>query len=122
MCVLLGPSIYAIVFLRQWRVVRLTPALSCIAWAGKGSDRKALYAAFFGASRLLERRDEDARRIMRTPSVIELRDPILPYISELENPSAPQEVVSSRFLAYVTPHETTASCILSKLRTSETLS
>ena len=94
MYILLGPSItfYAIVFLRQWRVVRLTPTFSCIASASEGRDRKALYAAFFGASRLLERIEEDAKRIMRTPSLIELRDPSFPYISELTNPNAPEEV------------------------------
>jgi len=105
MCILLGPSItfYGIVFLRQWRIVRLTPTLSCIASASEGRDRKALYAAFFGASRLLECIDEDAKRIMRTPSLIELRDPSFPYISELTNPSAPEEVCKFEILGLCHP-------------------
>jgi serine/threonine protein kinase len=90
MYIILGPSVtfYAIIFLRQWRLVRLTPTLSCIASACEGSDRMALYAAFSGASSLLECIDQDARHMMTTPSLIELTDPKLPYVSKLEKHNA----------------------------------
>jgi len=80
-----GPYItfYAIIFLGQWRVVSLTPTLSCIASASDGGDRKTLFAAFSAALDLLDRIDEGAERIISAPSTSEGLDYKLPYISAL---------------------------------------
>ena len=64
-------------------MVSLTPALSCIASAGEGDDRKALYAAFSGTLDLLRRIDEDAKRFLSKPPKIEHVDFSFPYISTL---------------------------------------
>jgi hypothetical protein len=84
-----GPYVtfYAIIFLRQWRIVSLTPPLS----VSQGEDRMALYAAFSGALDLLSQIDEDAARIMKdseaapplTVTPIEPADYKLPCISAL---------------------------------------
>lgn len=80
-----GPYVkfYAIIFLRKLRVVSLTPGLSCIASAGEGDDRNALYAAFSGALDLLRRIDEDAKRFLSKPLTIGHEDYSFPYISAL---------------------------------------
>lgn len=64
-------------------MVSLTPGLSCIASAGEGDDRKALYAAFSGALDLLRRIDEDAKRFLSKPLKIRHEDYSFPYISAL---------------------------------------
>ncbi|KAI0248667.1 hypothetical protein BJV78DRAFT_1130931 [Lactifluus subvellereus] len=95
-----GPYVtfYAIIFLHQWRVVSLTPTLSCIASACEGGDRKALYAAFSGALDLLGRIDEDAARFIRAPPTIEHADRKFPYISVLPKYGTPNEDIQFRIV------------------------
>ena len=85
MIYILGPYVtfYAIIYLGQWRVVSLTPTLSCIASACEGDDRKALYAAFSGALDLLVRIDEDAEGFMARPPKLEHENYEFPYVSRL---------------------------------------
>ncbi|KAI0252130.1 hypothetical protein BJV78DRAFT_1352562 [Lactifluus subvellereus] len=79
-----GPYVtfYAIVFLHQWRVVSLTPTLSCIASACEGGDRMALYAAFSGALHIATAHDRTCR----------------PYISELPKYGTSNENIQFRIL------------------------
>lgn len=80
-------------------MVSLTPALSCIASAGEGDDRKALYAAFYGALALLRRIDEDAARFRSAPPQILHAGPRFPYVSALPKyGGAPDEKVHFRIL------------------------
>jgi hypothetical protein len=74
-------------------VVSLTPALSCVASAGEGDDRKALCAAFSGALDLLCRIDEDANRFLSTPPEIRHLDFKYPYISALPKYDDPSKEV-----------------------------
>ncbi|KAF8999400.1 hypothetical protein BDQ17DRAFT_1246514 [Cyathus striatus] len=79
-----GPDIkfYAIIALdTRFRLISLTPSLSCIESAAEGSDRDALYRAFTAASVLLTRIDQDAEfgrfykglsRFIRLPCVSRL--------------------------------------------------
>jgi hypothetical protein len=95
-----GPYIrfYAVILLRQLRVVSLTPALSCVASAGEGDDRKALYAAFSGALDLLRRIDADAPHLLNTPNKSDKTPPLdyrFPYITAL-----PKYVDTSKFLRF----------------------
>jgi len=80
-----GPYVtfHAILFVGQWRMVTLTPALSCIKSASNGADRKALYAAFSAALALLDCIDEAANHIISSPSPHEGLDHKIPYISAL---------------------------------------
>lgn len=96
----IGPSVtfYAIIFLQQWRIVSLTPTLSCIASACEGDDRKSLYAAFAGALTLLRRIDEDATHFISAPPTIQHADPTFPYISALPKYGAPDEKVQFQIL------------------------
>lgn len=87
----LSVTFYAITFVHEWCLVRLAPILSCIASATKGGDQKALYAAFSGASNLLECIDMDAKHLMAT-SLIELANHKLPYISKLTKYDAPGKI------------------------------
>ncbi|KAF8549503.1 hypothetical protein OG21DRAFT_1525759 [Imleria badia] len=59
-------TFYAMIYFGQWRVVALTPALSCIRASGDGDDRNALYKAFTAASVLLARIDQDAAQLVAT--------------------------------------------------------
>ncbi|KAF8339189.1 uncharacterized protein EI90DRAFT_2908180 [Cantharellus anzutake] len=95
-----GPYVtfYAIIFLQQWRVVPLTPALSCVATACEGADRRALYAAFAGTLRLLSCIDEDAKRFADTPPTIELADPMFPYISTVRKHERTDEEIQFRII------------------------
>ena len=77
---------------RQLRVVSLTPALSCVASAGEGDDRKTLYAAFEGALVLLRHIDDDAESFLNGPPTISHADCNFPYISALPKYDAPGEV------------------------------
>ncbi|KAH9059336.1 hypothetical protein EDB87DRAFT_1577674 [Lactarius vividus] len=96
----IGPCVtfYAIIFLQQWRIVSLTPTLSCVASACEGDDRKTLYAAFTGALALLRRIDEDTRRFTSALPTIQPADPNFPYISALPKYRAPDEKVQFRIL------------------------
>ena len=91
-----GPYVtfYAVVFFRQLRVVSLTPTLSCVASAGEGDDRKALYAAFDGALALLRRINKDTQDPVRIPSYLksQFEDHRLPYVSALPKYDAPGEI------------------------------
>ncbi|KAH0830118.1 hypothetical protein J3R83DRAFT_1456 [Lanmaoa asiatica] len=79
-------TFYAMIFFGQWRIVSLTPALSCTRDSGQGADRLALYAAFTAASVLLARIREDAARLVfeHLPEIQGSR--ILPCISSLARP------------------------------------
>ncbi|KAI9507750.1 hypothetical protein F5148DRAFT_75512 [Russula earlei] len=87
----LGPYVtfYAIVFLRQWHVVSLTPGLSCVESACDGKDRRRLLVAFFGALALLRQIDEDAARFIRDPPTIGHADRKFPYVSALPRYGTP---------------------------------
>ncbi|KAJ2936627.1 hypothetical protein H1R20_g456, partial [Candolleomyces eurysporus] len=59
---IVGPYVtfYGVILLgHQYRLVHLTPGLSCDESSTDGRDRKALYAAFVAASRLIELIDDD---------------------------------------------------------------
>ena len=90
---LTGPYVtfYALIHFpnRQLRVVSLTPALSCIASASDGDDRKALYAAFDAALDLLRRIDDDAKFFVRRPPKIFHTDSRFPYVNALPKYGAP---------------------------------
>ncbi|RXW24601.1 hypothetical protein EST38_g1201 [Candolleomyces aberdarensis] len=82
---------YAIVLLgHQYRVVSLTPALSCLQSASSGKEREALYRAFAAASELQAHIVADVELHLNTPS-----SPIpdgtyrLPAISKLCNYGSP---------------------------------
>ncbi|KAH9065131.1 hypothetical protein EDB83DRAFT_2675115 [Lactarius deliciosus] len=83
----IGPYItfYGIIFLGQcqWRLVPLTPMLSCVGSACEGNDRTALYAAFSGALTLLHHIDEDVQRYCLVPPILPHADRWFPYVSEL---------------------------------------
>ncbi|KAI6136227.1 hypothetical protein F5141DRAFT_1288041 [Pisolithus sp. B1] len=80
-------TFYAMTFVRGWRVVILTPALSCILVSGDGDDRIALYDAFTAASVLLARIQGDATKLVhRPPLPIGESRRILPAISRLCHP------------------------------------
>ena len=51
----------------QYRLVGLTPGLSCIAYASDGRDRKAIYRAFTAASVVQARILRDAERFVIVP-------------------------------------------------------
>ncbi|KAI9449631.1 hypothetical protein BJY52DRAFT_1192401 [Lactarius psammicola] len=84
-----GPHVtfYSITFLGpgKWRIVSLTPTLSCVASACEGRDRMALYTAFSGALTLLHQIDEDVKRHIDTPPTLPHTDRMFPYVSELPN-------------------------------------
>jgi hypothetical protein len=102
MYMLPGPYVtfYAVIFLRKLRVVSLTPALSCVASAGEGDDRKALYAAFSGALDLLRRIDEDAKNFLSKPPKIQHLDYSFPYISALPKFDGSSEKVHFQILRH----------------------
>ncbi|KAI6098355.1 hypothetical protein EDD17DRAFT_226114 [Pisolithus thermaeus] len=80
-------TFYAIIFVRGWRVVSLTPGLSCIRASGDGDDRIALYDAFTAASVLLAHIQGDAAKLVhKPPHPIEQSRRILPPISSLHDP------------------------------------
>ncbi|KAI6094094.1 hypothetical protein F5141DRAFT_1038270 [Pisolithus sp. B1] len=79
-------TFYAIIFVQQWRVVSLTPGLSCIRASGDGDDRTALYNAFTAASVLLAHIQEDATKLVHNPPPIEESSHVLPPISSLRHP------------------------------------
>ncbi|KAF8478986.1 hypothetical protein DFH94DRAFT_746856 [Russula ochroleuca] len=99
---IVGPYVtfYAVIFLRKLRVVSLTPALSCVASAGEGDDRKALYAAFSGALDLLRRIDEDAKNFLSKPPKIQHLDYSFPYISALPKFDGSSEKVHFQILRH----------------------
>ncbi|KAI6101103.1 hypothetical protein EDD16DRAFT_1495634, partial [Pisolithus croceorrhizus] len=80
-------TFYAMIFFGKWRVVSLTPALSCIQASGDGDDRIALYNAFTAASVLLARIQGDATKLVHKPPLpIGESRRILPPISRLCHP------------------------------------
>ena len=107
MYIIPGPYVtfHGIIFLgQQWRVVTLTPALSCVGSACEGRDRMALYAAFDGASVLLRCIDDDVRDLISAPPTSSLADRMLPYVSEL--PRYPNENEKLQFRILRQYHDT----------------
>ncbi|KAH9007237.1 hypothetical protein EDB86DRAFT_68464 [Lactarius hatsudake] len=104
-----GPYVtfHGVIFLgrSQWRLVPLTPTLSCVASACEGNDRTALYAAFSGALTFLRHIDEDAQRYRLEPPRLPHADRRFPYVSELPKypPSAENEILRFRILRYLLP-------------------
>ncbi|KAH9007234.1 hypothetical protein EDB86DRAFT_2841926 [Lactarius hatsudake] len=104
-----GPYVtfYGVIFLgrSQWRLVPLTPTLSCVASACEGNDRTVLYAAFSGALTLLRHIDEDAQRYRLEPPMLPHADRRFPYVSKLPKypPSAENEIVRFRILRCLLP-------------------
>ncbi|KAH9007198.1 hypothetical protein EDB86DRAFT_64410 [Lactarius hatsudake] len=104
-----GPYVtfYGVIFLgrSQWRLVPLTPTLSCMASACEGKDHTALYAAFSGAFALLRQIDEDAQRYRLEPPTLPHADRRFPYVSEVPKypPSAENEILRFRILRYLLP-------------------
>ncbi|KAF8333626.1 uncharacterized protein EI90DRAFT_3015465 [Cantharellus anzutake] len=89
-----GPYItfHAVIYLGQWRIISLTPTLSCIASASEGRDRKTLYAAFFAALSLLSDIDSDAAYFMDTLPQLEHGNYKFPYISKLPGYNNTKEI------------------------------
>lgn len=86
-------TFYAMIFVRGWRVVSLTPALSCIWHSGDGDDRIALYNAFTAASVLLARIQGDAMKVVHDPPPpIAEGCHILPSISHLRHPCSGTQI------------------------------
>ncbi|KAF8554451.1 hypothetical protein OG21DRAFT_1484651 [Imleria badia] len=82
-------TFYAMIYFGEWRVVSLTPSLSCVECAGDGNERNALYDAFTAASVLLACIHQDAKRFIETPSRLSLTGRRrLPYISSLFDPDS----------------------------------
>ncbi|KAI6094093.1 hypothetical protein F5141DRAFT_1017916, partial [Pisolithus sp. B1] len=82
-------TFYAMIFVGhgQWRVVSLTPGLSCIQASGDGDGRVALYNAFTTASVLLACIREDATKVVHSPPPpIKESRRNLPPISSLRHP------------------------------------
>ncbi|KAI9460082.1 hypothetical protein F5148DRAFT_1001036 [Russula earlei] len=82
---IVGPYVmfFGVLFLQDcWRVVSLTPMLSCIPSAVDGDDRESLYAAFYGALHLLRCIDNDIQLFVKGEGAIP-HDVNLPYISAL---------------------------------------
>ncbi|KAK2459307.1 hypothetical protein APHAL10511_008662 [Amanita phalloides] len=88
-------TFYAIIFLRQWCIVSLTPTLSCTLSACEGRDRKDLYAAFSGALEALDHFNADAKRVTGAPCMDELPnlDYKFPYVSVLSMYDAPNREI-----------------------------
>jgi hypothetical protein len=76
------------IYFGRWRVISLTPGLSCIRASGEGDDRTALYAAFTAASVLLVRIKEDAARLVDDPPAEIRGNRVLPRISSLSHPDS----------------------------------
>ncbi|KAJ2935505.1 hypothetical protein H1R20_g1589, partial [Candolleomyces eurysporus] len=93
---------YAIVLLgHQYRVVSLTPALSCLQSASSGKEREALYRAFAAASELQAHIVADVELRLNTPS-----SPItngtyrLPAISKLCSYGSPNGYIEFEIVQY----------------------
>ncbi|KAI9508512.1 hypothetical protein F5148DRAFT_1375789 [Russula earlei] len=84
-----GPYVmfFGIIFLKPlWRIVSLTPMLSCILSAVNGDDRQQLYAAFYAALDLSRRIDDEALLFINGATAMSLAphpSTRLPYISAL---------------------------------------
>ena len=78
------------IFFGEWRVVALTPGLSCIRASGDGDDRIALYNAFTAASVLLAHIHDRASMQMARDSPLQIHiqknQRELPPISSLKSP------------------------------------
>ena len=93
--VMLGHQVtfYAMIYFGEWRVVSLTPSLSCIEHAGDGNERNALYDAFTAASVLLACIHRDAKRLVETSPRLSLTGRRrLPYISSLLHPDSQSRI------------------------------
>ncbi|KIN96087.1 hypothetical protein M404DRAFT_1007040 [Pisolithus tinctorius Marx 270] len=86
-------TFYAMIFLGRWRVVNLTPGLSCLWASGDGDDRIALYNAFTAASVLLARISQEAMQVIdNPPPAIEESRRKLPPITSLRNPDSGSQI------------------------------
>ena len=74
----------------EWRVVALTPGLSCIRASGDGDDRIALYNAFTAASVLIAHIHERANMEMARDRPLHVQESLrrFPPISSLKSPSS----------------------------------
>ena len=98
------------IFLRQWRVVPLTPTFSCVATACEGADRRNLYAAFAGALRLLNRIDQDANSLVTAPPAIELENYRFPYISAVPKYGVANEEIQFQIIEH--HHSQSDHCLI----------
>ena len=78
-------TFYAILSIsHQFRLVSLTPTLSCVPSASEGADRKSLYAVFTAASVLQAQILQDAKNLLDNPPVETPGSASrLPYVSKL---------------------------------------
>ncbi|KAI9569456.1 hypothetical protein HD554DRAFT_2091261 [Boletus coccyginus] len=81
-------TFYAVIYFGEWRVVALTPGLSCIRASGDGDDRIALYNAFTAASVLLAHIHDRASMEMACDPTLHIQENRreLPPISGLKSP------------------------------------
>ncbi|KAI9455722.1 hypothetical protein HD554DRAFT_264198 [Boletus coccyginus] len=81
-------TFYAVIYFKEWRVVALTPGLSCIRASGDGDDRIALYNAFTAASVLLAHIHDRASMEMACGPTLHIQESRreLPPISSLKSP------------------------------------
>ena len=103
MCITPGPYItfYGIIFLgQQWRVITLTPTLSCIASACKGGNCITLYAAFYGASVLLCCIANDAKHFITALPTFPHANCGFPYVSELPKYCTPNKKFQFQILRH----------------------
>ncbi|KAF8958694.1 hypothetical protein BDZ97DRAFT_1840869 [Flammula alnicola] len=79
----------------QYRLVSLTPGLSCIPSASDGHDRKALYRAFAAASVLQARILQDAQKFLIQPAPkIQPTTRRFPAVTRLRKRDSPDEYLS----------------------------
>ncbi|KAI9569501.1 hypothetical protein HD554DRAFT_535796 [Boletus coccyginus] len=81
-------TFYAVIYFGEWRVVALTPGLSCIRASGDGDDRIALYNAFTAASVLIAHIHDRASMEMACDPTLHIQENRreLPPISSLKSP------------------------------------
>ncbi|KAF8804084.1 hypothetical protein BYT27DRAFT_7108055, partial [Phlegmacium glaucopus] len=85
----------------QYRLVNLTPSLSCIPSASDGHDRKALYRAFAAASVLQARILEDAQKFLTVlPPEIQPTARRFPSVTRFRKWGSPTEYLSFQILRF----------------------
>ncbi|KDR69821.1 hypothetical protein GALMADRAFT_76982 [Galerina marginata CBS 339.88] len=99
-----GPDLrfYGIIAIdHQYRLVNLTPNLSCIPSASDGRDRKALYKAFSAASVLQARILEDAQKFLTAlPPEIQPTARRFPSVTQLRKWGSSTEYISFQILGF----------------------
>lgn len=76
----------------KWRIVSLTPALSCIRASGDGHDRITLYAAFTAASVLLSHIKKEVMELVNKPPPEIKGCRFLPCRSSLLRPNSQERI------------------------------